>query len=262
MKKEVKELYNSVPYYAYGEDFFPVVKSLGMNRKDFSNFAHDKNILEVGCGGGQISVFFASNFKSVTGFDISKESLKLATKEAESRQLKNIEFLEADLFNDETINRFKDKFDMVCCYGVLHHTKNPREGFSRLIQMVKPGGVVLIGVYSRTRIGYYIKRKIVLALAGDDWEKRERIANRLWFKNKASKIQLFDGYVNPQVSFHSIRDGRNWIKENNLEYVGSWPPFETKWYLRILPQWDLLTELIWVLSGKQVMVSLTAKKKS
>lgn len=261
MAQEVKDLYNAVPYSAFAADYFPVVKALGLDKEAFAEFAKGKDAMEVGCGGGQISVFLSQYFSSVHGADISTGSLEAAKQRAASNNVTNASFLQGDLFNDAFLEQYKGRFDFVICYGVLHHTKDPRGGYKRLTSLLKPGGTLLIGVYSRTQFPYRLRRAIVLMLAGDDWEKRERIANKLWFKNKGPKVALYDGYVHPQVSFHSISEARKWVRENGLDYVGSWPPFETKWYHRMLPQSNLLTELIWILSGKSVMVSVSARKK-
>lgn len=260
MAHEVKDLYDAVPYSAFADDYFPVVKALGLDKEGFAAFAKGKDVMEVGSGGGQISVFLSHYFASVTGADISTGSLEASRQRVAENGVTNANFVQADLFDDAFIEKYAGRFDMVICYGVLHHTKDPRGGYKRLVKLLKPGGTLLIGVYSRTQFPYRIRRAIVLLLAGKDWEKRERIANRLWFKNKGSKVALFDGYVHPQVSFHSIGGVRAWVTENKLSYTGSWPPFETKWYWRYLPQSRLLTELIWILSGKSVMVSVAAKK--
>lgn len=275
ISKKVADLYNTVSYSAYGEDYFPVVKSLGLSRERFAGFAAGKRALEVGCGGGQLTAFLARNFISVTAVDISTKSLTVAREQCAKLGISNAEFLEANLFDDEFLNKYVGSFDFILCYGVLHHTGNPQEGFSRLTKLLKPAGYLTVGLYSRTQLFYRIKRKIVLLLAGDNWKKREYWANRLWFGGKGNLVSIYDGYVHPQVSFHSINGVYGWAKHVGLEYVSSWPFFEIKWYLDKLfsgqsskkyNKWNyyhtafLLAELIWLLRGKSVMVSMSASK--
>lgn len=268
----VKDLYNEVPYSAYGENYFPVVRSLGMGLEEFTNFARGKQAMEVGSGGGQLSIFLAGFFGSVIGVDISDNSLSSAKREGEKRNIFNLRFEQGNLFDDSFLNKYSGSQDFVLCYGVLHHTANPGIGYERLVKLLKPGGVLIVGVYSRTQIFYRIKRQVVLWLAGDDWNKREKIANKLFFKNSGRKVSLFDGYVHPQVSFHSIAEVFNWPRKAGLSYMGSWPDFSLLWYFNKLVKRGksklggynrfmfLMVELLWLLSGKSVMVSVAAKK--
>ena len=47
-------------------------------------------------------------------------------------------------------------FDIIECSGVLHHMKNPSKGLSALIQQLKPGGYIKLGLYSE------IARKVIV----------------------------------------------------------------------------------------------------
>lgn len=277
VSKIVSDFYNVVSYSAYGEDYFPVVKSLGFSKEEFAIFAKNKNALEVGCGGGQLSVFLASYFNSVTAIDISDSSLNMAKQECLIRGIKNISFLQADLYDESFLQNNIMKYDFVLCYGVLHHTGNPKLGYTNLTKLLKVGGSLIVGVYSRTEIFYRIKRKIVLLLAGKAPEKRAYWAQKLWFGNKGNKVTVHDGYVHPQVSFHSINEVYNWIVNNKLKYSGSWPFIELSWYLKKIfglkiKRQDfsslnyfaivfLFVELLWMLSGKSVMVTMAAIKE-
>jgi len=276
VSQKVAALYNKVSYVAFGEDYFPVVKSTGFSREEFAEFAKGKKALEVGCGGGQLTAFLAGKFDSVTAIDISSSSLNTARQECSKLGINNVKFLESNLFDDTFISQYLESFDFILCYGVLHHTGNPKEGFGRLARMLKRGGVLTVGLYSRTQLAYRVKRKIVLWLAGEDWKKREYWANRLWFGGSGKAVSIYDGYVHPQVSFHSISQIYSWAKVGYLEYVGSWPFFESEWYLNKLlhrnktgkkyGKWNyflvmfLLVELLWILSGKSVMVSMSVRK--
>ena len=39
-------------------------------------------------------------------------------------------------------------FDIIECSGVLHHMDKPAEGLSTLLQQLKPGGYIKLGLYS------------------------------------------------------------------------------------------------------------------
>lgn len=270
---EVQRLYDQVPYADYRPNYFPVLKSLGLSEEQLRVFAKDKSALEVGCGGGHISLYLGDFFRTVTGADISEQSLRLAR---ENCTKENVTFLQADLFDKQFLNAHRAAYDFVLCYGVLHHTHDPQKGFERLVQLLKPGGTIVIGVYSRTEVWYRVRRQITLWLAGNDWEKRKRLANKLWYRNKGDDLVLSDGFAHPQVSFHGIAEVYGWIQKSNVAYQGSWPYFELSKYSSLIFGKPLrsearkglnysalsfwLVEALWLLSGKSVMVSVSAKK--
>ena len=275
---KVQKFYDTMPYESYGVDFSVLFKSL---RKDFGEIESvfkNKKVLEVGCGAGHISLYISKFAESVLGIDLSKKSIDFATEQSAKLGIKNATFIQANLFDEEFIEKNREKFDYILCYGVLHHTADPYKGFQQLLKMLNKDGIVTIGLYSRTMIKYRLQRKLILFLSGDDWKKREKWSRKL-FKNKRD-VTLFDSFVNPQVSFHSIGEIYFWLQKNNLEYLGSWPPIEISYYLEEIKSklkinktqnkfksynynlfWFFVVEIIWTVLGKSIMVNLSAKKK-
>lgn len=273
----VKELYNRVPYQAFGMDCFPVFRSLGKSREELSCWGKGKSALEAGCGAGHITCFLSAYVASILGIDISSKSLNFAESRARELGISNAKFLNADIFDSRFLAANREKFDYIICYGVLHHTPNPYLGFGNLLGLLKPGGEITIGLYSRTEIFYRLKRKIVLMIAGKDWGKRERWARRLFFFGRPEQLRIFDGFVHPVVSFHSIYELYSWGQRSKLQYLGSWPPIQLSEYLglagikskllrKFVSRFDyswlsfVFIEMLWIVSGKSVMVSITYKK--
>lgn len=42
-----------------------------------------------------------------------------------------------------------ESFDFVHCNGVLHHTRDPRQGFRELVRVARPGGTIFVSLYGR-----------------------------------------------------------------------------------------------------------------
>jgi SAM-dependent methyltransferase len=56
-----------------------------------------------------------------------------------------------------------ESFDFISSLGVLHHLADPRAGFTRLVELLAPGGQMLLYLYSRpSTVG---ARSVALALA-------------------------------------------------------------------------------------------------
>lgn len=99
-----------------------------------------KEVLECGCGGGQHTSFIAPFAKSVTSVDLNTTEIA----KERNKNFTNIEFIEADIAK---MNLGK-KFDIVFSIGVIHHTDNPDLIVENLIRHVKPGGKLIVWVYS------------------------------------------------------------------------------------------------------------------
>ncbi|HEX4736253.1 MAG TPA: class I SAM-dependent methyltransferase [Allosphingosinicella sp.] len=101
-------------------------------------------ILVAGCGTGREAALAACRFPEarITAIDISEVSLDYARE----RCAADIDFRRLDLYRTGDLGR---AFDMILCSGVLHHLPNPEAGWAALHEVLKPGGVMRIMVYSR-----------------------------------------------------------------------------------------------------------------
>ena len=82
----------------------------------------------------------------MVGLDPTIESLKLAVDFSKKQNIDNIDFINADIFDDVLTDKY---FDFIWCNGVLHHTKDPYKAFRVLIKSLKNEGYVLIGLYNK-----------------------------------------------------------------------------------------------------------------
>jgi 2-polyprenyl-3-methyl-5-hydroxy-6-metoxy-1,4-benzoquinol methylase len=111
----------------------------------------DKEVLEAGCGGGQHTLFIAPYAKTVTAVDLNTVEIARERNEA----FHNIEFIEADIAE----MNLQRQFDIVFCIGVIYHTDDPDKTVNNLKQHVKPGGKLILWVYSEE--GNFLVRKFV-----------------------------------------------------------------------------------------------------
>ena len=125
---------------------------------DPPGFLTHPRLLVAGCGTGRdlLSAACAWSPAAVTGFDLSRTSLAYAQQMAERLGVE-VELYHADLLR---LDGWERQFDAIVCTGVLHHLEQPLEGWRRLLQLLRPGGVMLVGLYSETA-----RRGIVAAQA-------------------------------------------------------------------------------------------------
>src|SRR5258705_1703901 len=71
-----------------------------------------------------------------------------------------MEYAQADILKLESIGR---SFDLVDASGVLHHLSDVKAGWRVLLKLLRPGGVMRVGLYSEmARRGIVAARSFVL----------------------------------------------------------------------------------------------------
>ena len=121
--------------------------------------------------------------------DLSETSLAYAIRKTNELGITNINYIQNDILNLKNLNR---KFDYIECTGVLHHMKNPIEGWNILTDILETNGIMKIGLYSKlARKLLEFKRKIdikyKLKNVKDIKELRHKIINE-----NLEKSQIFD----------------------------------------------------------------------
>lgn len=104
-------------------------------------------ILVAGCGTGRQAIEMAQRFAgaAVLGVDLSRVSLAYALRMTRLLGLDNVRYAQADLL---ALGEDEAPFDIVAASGVLHHLRDPMEGWRRLLGRLAPGGLMQIGLYS------------------------------------------------------------------------------------------------------------------
>ncbi len=105
------------------------------------------SILIAGCGTGQQSISTAARFRNsqVLAIDLSQASLAYAKRKTEELDIKNIEYMNADILE---LGKLEMQFHIIESVGVLHHMDNPIAGWKVLVDCLKDGGLMKIGLYS------------------------------------------------------------------------------------------------------------------
>lgn len=114
---------------------------------EFSRWS-GKRVLEIGCGIGTDTINFARAGAHVTAVDLSEKSLEIAKQRATVYNLKNIDFVHANV-EDLRASVSPRGFDLIYSFGVIHHTPHPDRALSEMTALLKPGGVLKLMVYHR-----------------------------------------------------------------------------------------------------------------
>ena len=219
----VKSFYEENPFPSYeGLEEFGELVNKGSQNPFSANLlkaiGYNKLVLECGCGTGQLSHYLQLNNNHVLGIDMSLGSLKLALEHKIRNQLDRCSFAQMNIF-DLAIK--DESFDVVISHGVLHHTFDAKKAFSHIVKKVKPGGIVMVGLYNKpARLPTWLRSKLIRFLGPKiDYVVRNRIQDE-----RKADIWIKDQYFNPHETWHSIGEVLGWFDENNVEFLNCSPP--------------------------------------
>ena len=153
---KVREQYEENPYPRWIKLGIPTkAKPIAAVCNELKLQLHFENIKDVtapliliaGCGTGQHSIGTASRFANchVIAVDLSLASLAYAKRKTDGISFNNIDYLQADILN---LHQMGKEFDIIESSGVLHHMDDPMAGWRVLVDLLKPGGLMKIGLYS------------------------------------------------------------------------------------------------------------------
>ena len=225
--KMVTDFYKITPFPNYKDDDNKQTilekgdrNLLARKFKKFIGFK--KKVLEVGCGTGQLSIYFSLGTNNrIVGFDPTIQSLNLAKNFADKNEITNIEFINADIFDDVLVDNY---FDFVWCNGVLHHTKDPYKAFEIVTKSLKDKGYILVGLYNKIGRIRTILRKYLGKIFGTKFlEIFDPTLKNLKISDEERKSWVKDQYFHPIESLHTLDEVLDWFKKNDIEFINSIP---------------------------------------
>lgn len=96
-------------------------------------------LLDLGCGTGWTSAFFARRGYHVTGQDIAPDMIQYAERNRARYGARNLEFIVSDY---ESMV-FEVPFDCAVFYDSLHHAVDERAALQGVFRALRPGGVLI-----------------------------------------------------------------------------------------------------------------------
>ncbi|MBW4471130.1 MAG: class I SAM-dependent methyltransferase [Stenomitos rutilans HA7619-LM2] len=97
---------------------------------------HGKYLLDLGCGAGENSVYFATKGARCVAADYSPGMVDVALKLAAANQVE----VEGKVVNAMAIDFPDNTFDIVYASNLLHHIPDPRLAIQEMYRVLKPGG--------------------------------------------------------------------------------------------------------------------------
>ncbi|MGE7881607.1 class I SAM-dependent methyltransferase [Bacillus sp. NPDC094077] len=130
--------------YFYGEE-----PNTFIQEQVFRLTNHNK-VIAFAEGEGRNAVFLTRQGHEVTAIDYSEEGLEKTKKLAEKHNV-NVHTKKVDLLADSLP---ANEFDAAIMVFGHFHTDNQKMIFNKMIHTIKPGGIIMIEVYSKKQLNY------------------------------------------------------------------------------------------------------------
>jgi 2-polyprenyl-6-hydroxyphenyl methylase / 3-demethylubiquinone-9 3-methyltransferase len=111
----------------------------------------NREVLDVGCGGGLLSEAMARRGARVTGLDLAADVLEVARAHARDSGIEIRYQLESA---EDHARLHAGHYDMVTCMEMLEHVPDPPAIVMALAALVKPAGAVFLSTINRTPQAY------------------------------------------------------------------------------------------------------------
>lgn len=111
----------------------------------------ERDVLDVGCGGGLLSEAMAHRGARVTGIDLGESPLVVARQHADENDVPvTYRYISVEAMAQEA----PEAFDVVTCLEMLEHVPDPESVVIACARLVKPGGHVFFSTLNRNPKSY------------------------------------------------------------------------------------------------------------
>src|SRR5262249_7129041 len=173
-------------------------------------------------GTGQLSNYLGLTWgRTVFATDVCINSLTLGHRFEEMHDIGRVAFVQMNLFRPA----FQpDTFDFIVSNGVLHHTGDARGGFRSMLRCLRPGGIIIIGLYNAFARLTTDARRLIFRLTRDRLTGLDPRLRREALNPARRRAWFMDQYNHPHESKHTFDEVLRWFDESGVEFVNSIPP--------------------------------------
>ncbi|MCP5145412.1 MAG: bifunctional 2-polyprenyl-6-hydroxyphenol methylase/3-demethylubiquinol 3-O-methyltransferase UbiG [Gammaproteobacteria bacterium] len=111
----------------------------------------DRQVLDVGCGGGILSESLARAGAHVTAVDGSHELIETARMHA---RMGGLEIDYRNCTADDLPGSHEARFDIITCMELLEHVPDPGALIATCASLLRPGGILFVSTINRTALAY------------------------------------------------------------------------------------------------------------
>lgn len=163
-------------------------------------------VLVAGCGTGLETLRVTSAYRnaSILAVDLSGASLGYAMRKSREYGIE-VEHLQADILD---LTALSQRFDLIDSFGVIHHMAEPVRGLKVLSGLLKPQGLIFLGLYSEIgrRAVVEARRHIAHGQYANSAEGIRALRRELMLAGAPAQLQ---SVVSPASDFWTLSDCRD-----------------------------------------------------
>ena len=208
----------------YLRDMFPTAPFTPLGK------TADLDYLVAGCGTGWHAAGIAQKYLGarLLAVDLSLSSLCYAKRNTPAALGERIEYAQADILKLPSVGR---SFDVIDASGVLHHMADPFAGWRALLTLLRPGGIMHLGFYSKIGRRDLVAARAFIAERGyastpADIRRCRQDLLQTPLRTVAGFIDFFSTSECRDLLFHvqevqlTIPAIRDFIAANGLRFIG------------------------------------------
>jgi len=141
-EKQISEAYNIWHDSVHGKENLKIIDlcEWHVEALNLSPDLKDLEVLEVGCGAGDFSLYLSKQRSVVTAVDFSSKAIEIAKEKAKCQKIK-VDFQIADA----QFLPFKNNcFDLIFCCECLEHMIKPQLALNQFYRVLKPSGTLIL----------------------------------------------------------------------------------------------------------------------
>ncbi len=121
--------------------------------KDHIGNPKGKKAIDVGCGGGILTIPMSRMGMEVSGLDTGKKNIEVAEAKSKATEL-DIKYYATNLEDISNLTQHKKQYDVVTSMEVIEHVDDYKLFLIHLSKLVKPGGYLFLSTINRTNQSY------------------------------------------------------------------------------------------------------------
>ncbi len=162
------------------------------------------DLLDVGCGTGQVALPLSKWFRRVVGVDLSEAMVSFARQNAIDQQIENVDF---HALSGEDVSQLSGEFNLVTYGSALHWMDIPRTLAASNSLLAPGGGVAILGMRS-------------IWGGESDWEQTVvRVVQRWMGQDRRAGTRTFETSVQLDLSFERALNDAGFVifDSNDIE---------------------------------------------
>lgn len=179
-------------------------------------------LLDLACGKGRHSIYFAKNGFNVTGLDLSKQSIQYA------QQFENdsLSFFTHDMRQPFRVNYFDAVMNLFTSFGYFENEKDNLKTVQSAAASLKPGGVMVIDFMNSTKVLHDLIPKEQKKVCDIAFKIQKKIENGFLIKQINFKDNGEDFSFTEKVKTLKLPDFISYFEKSGLRLTATFGNYD------------------------------------